>query len=73
MTLSRGGHLKASRNGLIFGRLLCFFLWFFLRRADPRSLNDTISRRTPKLEPNGLIFGRLLRFFFTSCRPSFFK
>ncbi|QHO30485.1 uncharacterized protein DS421_8g233650 [Arachis hypogaea] len=27
MTLSRGGHLKASRNGLIFGRLLQFFFY----------------------------------------------
>ncbi|QHN86168.1 uncharacterized protein DS421_16g543710 [Arachis hypogaea] len=29
MTLSRGGHLKASRNGLIFGRLLRFFFYGF--------------------------------------------
>ncbi|QHO30483.1 uncharacterized protein DS421_8g233630 [Arachis hypogaea] len=34
MILSRGGHLKASRNGLIFGRLLRFFSSFFLRCAD---------------------------------------
>ncbi|QHN98450.1 uncharacterized protein DS421_13g389640 [Arachis hypogaea] len=55
MTLSRGGHLKASRNSLISGRLLrfCFFHFFpfFLRRADPRSLNDPIPRRTPEGEP----------------------
>ncbi|KAL4344510.1 hypothetical protein AHAS_Ahas11G0185600 [Arachis hypogaea] len=56
MTLSRGGHLKASRNGLIFGKLLRFFFpvfsfFFFLRCADPPSLNDAIPRRTPKSEP----------------------
>ncbi|KAL4365263.1 hypothetical protein AHAS_Ahas07G0088600 [Arachis hypogaea] len=53
MTLSRERHLKASRNGLIFGRLFRFFFWFFsifLRCADPRSLNDAILRRTPKGE-----------------------
>ncbi|QHO01689.1 uncharacterized protein DS421_13g417320 [Arachis hypogaea] len=54
--LSRGGHLKASRNSLIFGRLLRFFfgffsLLFFLHYADPCSLNDAIPRRTPKGEP----------------------
>ncbi|QHO01690.1 uncharacterized protein DS421_13g417330 [Arachis hypogaea] len=57
MTLSRGGYLKASRNCLIFGRLLRFFsgffyfLFFILRCADPRSLNDAILSRTPKGEP----------------------
>ncbi|QHN96868.1 uncharacterized protein DS421_18g622460 [Arachis hypogaea] len=53
MTLSRGGHLKASRNGLIFGRLLRFFfpVIFFLHCANPRSLNDAIPRRTPIGEP----------------------
>ncbi|QHN96874.1 uncharacterized protein DS421_18g622520 [Arachis hypogaea] len=55
MMLSRGGHLKASRNGLIFGRLLRFFyffiFYFFLRCADPRSLNEAILRRTPKGKP----------------------
>ncbi|QHO07371.1 uncharacterized protein DS421_14g463090 [Arachis hypogaea] len=56
MTLSRGGHIKASRNGLIFGRVLRFFffsgffLGFFLRCADPHSLNDAIPRRTNKEE-----------------------
>ncbi|QHN96882.1 uncharacterized protein DS421_18g622590 [Arachis hypogaea] len=56
MTLSRGGHLKASRNGLIFGRLFrffspIFFPVFFLRCAYPRCFNDAILRRTPKGEP----------------------
>ncbi|KAL4274342.1 hypothetical protein AHAS_AhasUnG0002500 [Arachis hypogaea] len=56
MTLSREGHIKASRNGLIFGRLLrfffrFFFFFFFLRCADLRSLNDAIPRRTHKGEP----------------------
>ncbi|QHN82364.1 uncharacterized protein DS421_20g695170 [Arachis hypogaea] len=59
MTLSREGHIKASRNGLIFGRLLRFFFsvislsffFFFLRCADLRSLNDAIPRRTHKGEP----------------------
>ncbi|QHO07372.1 uncharacterized protein DS421_14g463100 [Arachis hypogaea] len=55
MTLSRGGHIKASCNGLIFGRLLRFFSGFFLRFflpcADPHSLNDAIPRRTHKGEP----------------------
>ncbi|KAL4365262.1 hypothetical protein AHAS_Ahas07G0088500 [Arachis hypogaea] len=48
MTLSRTGHLKTSHNGLIFGRLLWVFFYlrssgffsFFLRCADPRSLNN---------------------------------
>ncbi|QHN82439.1 uncharacterized protein DS421_20g695830 [Arachis hypogaea] len=55
MTLSRRGDLKASRNGLIFGRLLRFFFRFFsrffLHCADPRSLNDVIPSRTPKGKP----------------------
>ncbi|QHO01691.1 uncharacterized protein DS421_13g417340 [Arachis hypogaea] len=53
MTLSRGGHLKASRNGRIFGRFFRFFFFFFflIRCADLRALNDSIPRRTPKREP----------------------
>ncbi|QHO01617.1 uncharacterized protein DS421_13g416650 [Arachis hypogaea] len=40
-----------------------FFSDFFLRCANPRSLNDAIPRGYLKESRNGLIFSRLIFFF----------